>query len=207
MSQSLLSIQSLSCERGYRTLFSDLSFTIGTGEALRIAGPNGSGKSTLLKVIAGISSDYSGKLFWKDEEIRTCSESYHSQMCFLGHSKAVKSSLTATENLAWFQGLYPCKSSVTINDALKQVGLAAYGDTLCGQLSAGQQQRVALARLIMSAASLWILDEPFTAIDKQGVAEFETLIGHFVEQGGAVMITTHHNLQLPVDLRVVDLGG
>lgn len=206
MSQPLLSIQSLYCERAYRTLFSDLSFSINAGEALQIAGPNGSGKSTLLKVIAGISSDYTGKLYWKNEEIRHCREYYHSQMCFLGHAKAVKLSLTARENLAWFQGLYPCHVSANIDVALKKVGLAAYADTLCSQLSAGQQQRVALARLIMSAAHLWILDEPFTAIDKQGIAEFEALIGSFVEQGGAVMITTHHNLQLPVALRTVNLG-
>lgn len=208
MNQPLLSIASVSCERGYRQLFKELSFDVCPGEVVRVGGPNGSGKSTLLKVIAGISSDYSGRILWQGEETRFCRESYHSQICFLGHAKAVKAALTARENLEWFAGLYPCKPEVTIADALKQVGLARFGDTLCGQLSAGQQQRVALARLIVSAASLWILDEPFTAIDKQGVAEFEALIGRFVaEQGGAVVITTHHHLQLPVSLRTVELGS
>lgn len=206
MNQPLLSIESVSCERGYRQLFSDLSFGISRGEVVRIGGPNGSGKSTLLKVIAGISSDFSGRILWQGEETRRCRESYHGQICFLGHAKAVKAALTARENLAWFQGLYPCRPDVTLDDALKQVGLGSYGDTLCGQLSAGQQQRVALARLCLSAAVLWILDEPFTAIDRQGVAEFEALIGQFAGQGGAVIITTHHHLQLPVGLRIVELG-
>lgn len=207
MNQPLLSIASVSCERGYRQLFKDLCFDITGGEVVRIGGPNGSGKSTLLKVIAGLTSDYSGRILWQGEETRHCREIYHGQICFLGHTKAVKAALTARENLEWFQGLYPCKATVTIDDALKQVGLALFGDTLCGQLSAGQQQRVALARLILSSASLWILDEPFTAIDRQGVAEFEALIGRFAGQGGAVIITTHHHLQLPVSLRTVALGS
>ena len=206
LSQPLLTIRSLDCERGYRQLFRNLNVELSAGEVLRIAGPNGSGKSTLLKIVSGISSDYAGELFWQGQALKSCRDIYHSQMCFLGHAKAVKATLTATENLTSFQGLYPCKASVSINDVLQQVGLAAYAETLCGQLSAGQQQRVALARLLMSAANLWILDEPFTAIDKHGVAEFEHLIGQFVERGGAVMITTHHNLQLPVSVRTLDLG-
>lgn len=202
----LLSAQSLSCERSWRLLFSGIHLQISAGEVLRIAGPNGAGKSTLLKVLAGISSDYHGDIFWRGQPMREARDDFHRDSCFLGHNKAVKLGLTAGENLRWFQGIYPCKPEMTIPAVLAQVGLAAYEHTLCSQLSAGQQQRVALARLLLSTAALWMLDEPFTAIDKQGVADFEQIIGDFVVQGGAVIMTTHHALQLPVPIKVLELG-
>lgn len=206
LTQTLLSTSRLFCERGYRTLFRDLEFSLLAGEVVRIAGPNGAGKSTLLKVLSGISTDYEGDIFWREQPIDTCRDDFLRHTCFLGHAKAVKKNLTPAENLRWFQSLYPCKASVSISAALEHVGLAAYEDTLCGQLSAGQQQRVALARLVMSDACLWILDEPFTAIDKDGVKAFEAMIGEFASLGGSVLITTHHDLNLSVPVRVVELG-
>lgn len=206
MNQPLLTIQHLSCERGYRQLFTDLQLEIHAGEVVRIAGPNGAGKSTLLKVLSGISTDYSGEILFQGQPVDACRDDFLRHLCFLGHAKAVKKNLTPLENLRWFQALYPCKAEVSIHAALEHVGLGAYEDSLCGQLSAGQQQRVALARLVMSDASLWILDEPFTAIDKQGVSEFENLISEYAQLGGAVLITTHHHLQLSVPVREVELG-
>ncbi len=205
--ESLLSAQSLGCERAYRSLFGDLDLSIDAGQVVRIAGPNGAGKSTLLKVLAGISSDFEGNIFWRGQPVNSVRDDFQRESCFLGHNKAVKLGLTAYENLAWFQALYPSKKMLSIADALTRVGLGQFQDTLCSQLSAGQQQRVALARLLLASAKLWILDEPFTAIDKHGVAEFENIIGHFVQSGGAVIITTHHNLQLPVSVLTLDLGG
>jgi heme exporter protein A len=206
LSHPLLTLEAVGCERGYRQLFRNLSLELSAGEAVRVAGPNGSGKSTLLKVIAGISSHYTGRILWQGEETSRCREDFHAGMIFLGHARAVKTALTASENLEWFAGLYPCRTDVSITDALRHVGLAPFADTLCGQLSAGQQQRVALARLVLGAAALWILDEPFTAIDRDGVMQFEEMIGEFVRLGGTVIITTHHSLQLPVPVRTIDLG-
>ena len=202
----LLSVSGLKAERGYRTLFSGLAFALHRGEVLRIAGPNGAGKSTLLKMLAGFTSDYEGDIFWRGRLMREMREEFLSESCYLGHNKAVKLGLSVRENLEWFAALYPCKPELTIAGVLEQVGLGHYADTLCMQLSAGQQQRVALARLLLSDAVLWMLDEPFTAIDRQGVAAFEQVIGQFVQQGGAVILTTHHALQLPVPVNTLELG-
>lgn len=204
--EALLSAHVLGAERAYRQLFKNIHFSVSAGEVLRIAGPNGAGKSTLLKVLAGISSDFEGDILWRGLPVDSVRDDFQRETCFLGHNKAVKLGLTAYENLAWFQSLYPTKKVLSITDALSQAGLGKYQHTLCAQLSAGQQQRVALARLLLSSANLWILDEPFTAIDKHGVSEFENIIGHFVQGGGAVIITTHHNLQLPLSVNTLDLG-
>ena len=207
MPHSLLSAQALSCERGYRQLFHQLDLSIGSGELLRIAGGNGSGKSTLLSVLTGLSTDYQGDIFWCGEPLHAVHHEYQAAMCYLAHNKAVKPQLTINEHLQWFRALYPCRDDVVQEAVLHQLGLYRYRDSLCGQLSAGQQQRVALARLLISSARLWILDEPFTAIDKQGVAEFEQVICDFVAAGGAVVLTTHHDLRLSVPNQVIELGA
>lgn len=208
MSEALLSTQNLSCERGYRTLFERLDLHITRGELLQIGGENGSGKSTLLKVLAGLSSDYSGEIFWQGQAIQSVKEQFQADLCYLGHAKGVKQGLTIAENLRWFCSLYPCDDSADAQrKVLEQLQLYRFRDHLCGQLSAGQQQRVALARLLLSKARLWILDEPFTAIDKQGVAEFEEIICQRVSEGTAVILTTHHALQLAIPHRSIVLGA
>lgn len=208
MSDALLSTHNLRCERGYRTLFEHLDLHIERGELLQIGGENGSGKSTLLKVLAGLSSDFGGEIFWQNRAIHQVKEQFHADLCYLGHAKGVKQGLSIRENLRWFCSLYPCDDSADAQrQVLEQLRLYRYRDYLCGQLSAGQQQRVALARLLLSRASLWILDEPFTAIDKQGVAEFEQIICQRVSTGTAVILTTHHTLQLAIPHRSIVLGG
>ncbi|CAA0122319.1 Cytochrome c biogenesis ATP-binding export protein CcmA [BD1-7 clade bacterium] len=195
----------LSCERAYRQLFSGLQLDVSEGDVVRIKGPNGSGKSTLLKVITGISTDYDGDIRFQGIILADVIDEYRQSFCYLGHAKAVKKSLSPRENLQFFASLYPCTASVSIDDALTHVGLEGFEDTPCQALSAGQQQRVALARLGISAARLWILDEPFTAIDVDGVQLFETMISEFAEAGGAVIITTHHHLQLKTPVLELDL--
>ena len=208
MSEALLSTKNLSCERGYRTLFEQLDLHLHRGELLQIGGENGSGKSTLLKVLAGLSTDFSGEILWQGHAVKTVKEQYQADLCYLGHAKGVKLGLSITENLRWFCSLYPCDNSASAQrEVLEQLQLYRFRDQLCGQLSAGQQQRVALARLLLSRASLWILDEPFTAIDKQGVAEFEQIICERVSQGTAVILTTHHALQLAIPHRSIVLGA
>ena len=203
----LLSIQSLCCERGYRPLFSNLAFDVAATDIIRIAGPNGAGKSTLLNVLAGISSDYEGKILFKGEPLSRVTFEYRQQLCYLGHAKAVKNQLTPTENLQWFCSMYPTRENTRIGDVLEKVGLKLFSEQLCGQLSAGQKQRVALARLLISSAQLWIIDEPFTAIDQEGVKQFEKIIADFAAAGGAVLITTHHDLQISGNYRSIDVSA
>lgn len=203
----LISIQTLCCERGYRQLFQQLSFDVSAGQVVRIAGPNGAGKSTLLNVLAGISSDFSGEILFNGSAIKTVSYDYRDNLCFIGHAKAVKNQLTPRENLQWFCSLYATQLELNIDTVLDRVGLKFFSDQICGQLSAGQKQRVALARLLISSAQIWILDEPFTAIDQQGVKQFEQLISEFAERGGTVIVTTHHDLDIKGDYRCIDLGG
>jgi len=193
----MLEVKNLFCERDERVLFSNLSFGIGAGEVVQIEGQNGSGKTTLLRILCGLNESYEGELFWQQKEIAEVRDDYFSQMLYVGHLAGVKSTLTAEENLTWMQQLDPALDKVSVAEALKSVGLYGFEDVLCYTLSAGQQRRVGLARLYLSTAPLWILDEPFTALDKKGVAEKEALLAQHVLNGGSVILTTHHDLNIP----------
>ena len=200
-------------------LFDELSFTISSGELVQIEGHNGAGKTTLLRIIAGLGRADSGQVFWNQEDIHTAREDFHQELLFLGHQTGVKRELTAFENLAFFQAMHKCNEGsdlkgspkVTGDDALWQalahVGLAGREDVPAGQLSAGQQRRVALARLWLSNHKLWVLDEPLTAIDKQGVKVLENLFLSHVERGGMVLLTTHQDMFTDSNhLRKIKLG-
>ncbi|MFZ4831552.1 cytochrome c biogenesis heme-transporting ATPase CcmA [Rouxiella sp. Mn2063] len=191
----------LSCVRDERTLFSGLSFTIEPGEIVQIEGQNGAGKTSLLRILAGLSVPESGEVQWLGESIRRQREQFHQQLLFLGHLPGIKSVLTAYENLVFYQPVNGTVGQEAIYQALEQVGLLGYEDVAVAQLSAGQQRRVALARLWLSAAPLWILDEPLTAIDKQGVVTLMNLFEQHAQQGGMVLLTTHQDL--PAENRVV----
>ena len=202
-----LSAACLTCERDDRVLFSALSFSVGPGEILFIEGPNGSGKTTLLRALAGLNSHYDGSITFNGVDIRENRTEYQQAMTFLGHKPGVKAQLTASENLAWWLELQGCEATLSIEQALAQVGLRGYEDTAAGYLSAGQHRRVALARLLAIRSPVWILDEPFTAIDKGGVRDLETLIGAQAALGGSVILTTHHDLDLSMDFRRIKLGS
>jgi len=193
----MLEVKNLFCERDERVLFSNLNFGIGAGEVVQIEGQNGSGKTTLLRILCGLNESYEGELFWQQKDIAEVRDDYFSQMLYVGHLAGVKSTLTAEENLEWMQQLDPALGKVSIAEALKSVGLYSFEDVPCYTLSAGQQRRVGLARLYLSTAPLWILDEPFTALDKKGVAEKEALLAQHVLNGGSVILTTHHDLNIP----------
>jgi heme exporter protein A len=193
----MLTVENLFCERDERVLFSQLSFEIKSGDILQIEGENGSGKTSLLRILARLSNRYEGQLYWQHQPIDNVLEQYFESMLYVGHLPAIKTSLTAEENLRWMQQLSPHLNQIDIQNALTKVGLYGFEDVPCYQLSAGQQRRVGLARLYLSSAILWILDEPFTALDKKGVSEKEKLIAEHVNQGGMVILTTHHHLQIP----------
>lgn len=190
----MLNISLLTCSRDERVLFSQLSFQVNAGEMVQIEGPNGAGKTTLLRMIAGLSQPESGDIQWHQKSIRKQREEYQQQMIYLGHQAGVKSVLTPFENLAFYQEVQGDDNQDAIWDALAQVDLIGYEDIPVAQLSAGQQRRVALARLWLSKAKLWILDEPLTAIDKSGVAKLIALFEQHTRSGGIILLTTHQDL-------------
>ncbi|EXJ12186.1 MULTISPECIES: cytochrome c biogenesis heme-transporting ATPase CcmA [Nitrincola] len=205
MSEPLLIVKNLFCERDDRVLFDQLSFDVSAGDVVQIEGQNGSGKTTLLRILGALSRHYEGDIYWKGTSIHDDSLTYRNDLLYLGHQPGVKAVLTPEENLRWFMALHPSLDVGQIRHALTEVGLRGFEDVPCHMLSAGQNRRVGLARLYLSQALLWILDEPFTAIDKQGVAAQEALLLAHAERGGAVILTTHHELNLGQFVRRVNL--
>ncbi|AOY87235.1 heme ABC transporter ATP-binding protein CcmA [Marinobacter salinus] len=206
MSEPLLQAVNLQCERDKRILFRDLSFSILPGTVTRVEGPNGSGKTTLLRILAGLNDAWSGDLLWCGDSRSTQREDFLRNMLYLGHRPGIKSLLTPVENLrALMAGRQPVPDRV-LREALDGTGLAGFQDVPCRNLSAGQQRRVALARLLIADEPLWLLDEVFTAIDANGVAAIEALLQQRAAEGGAVVVTTHHDLRLP-GMKSIELGG
>ncbi|SFP16918.1 cytochrome c biogenesis heme-transporting ATPase CcmA [Enterovibrio norvegicus] len=190
----MLEVRQLSSIRDERVLFEDLNFTVSPGDLVQIEGPNGAGKTTLLRIIAGLGLSESGDVFWNGSSVTKAREEFYSDLLFLGHSTGVKRELTAYENLAFYQKMHGTPDENRLWDALARVGLAGREDVPVAQLSAGQNRRVALARLWISESLLWILDEPLTAIDKQGVKVLEQLFQKHVDNGGIVLFTTHQDM-------------
>lgn len=201
----MLAAAKLYCERDERVLFSGLDFTLRAGQVLQVAGANGSGKTTLLRILCGLNPDYEGDILWQGSDVRSTVEHYRAALFYLGHSPAINKTLTPMQNLRWFCALRGFSDDAAIVAALEQQGLRGYEHIPCFQMSAGQQRRVSLARLQLSEAVLWILDEPFTALDRHGVADLEQRIAEFAGSGGAVILTTHHQLQLGCELTVLNL--
>lgn len=192
----MLEVSQLTAIRDERILFESLSFTINSGELVQIEGRNGTGKTTLLRIVTGLGDRDSGEIFWNGENIESNRDGYHQDLLFLGHQTGVKRELTAYENLRFYLNIHSRKpvDKETIYSALVKVGLVGREDVPVAQLSAGQQRRVALARLWLSDHKLWILDEPLTAIDKQGVKVLESLFLSHAEDGGIVILTTHQDM-------------
>ncbi|GGK05414.1 cytochrome c biogenesis ATP-binding export protein CcmA [Pseudomonas matsuisoli] len=175
----------MTCERDGRVLFEDLNLCVGAGEMLQVTGPNGSGKTSLLRILAGLMPAASGEV-----RVRGGAEG----LLWIGHAAGIKALLTPEENLAWLCALHRPADRDSVWRALAAVGLRGYEDVPCHTLSAGQQRRVALARLYLDAPALWILDEPFTALDRQAVDGLEAHLAEHCRQSGAVVLTTHHAL-------------
>jgi len=202
----LLSARQLSCERDERVLFSDLSFDLYSGELLQLEGPNGVGKTSLMRLLAGLLPVSSGEILWHAEPLAEQREAFYQSMLFIGHLAGIKAELTPLENLKWFAALEGGQAEEDLEEALDRVGLRGFEDHPCHQLSAGQKRRVALARLLFTQRPLWLLDEPFTALDKQGVAAMEQLLSDHAADGGAVILTSHHALEKVAGLRAIHLG-
>ena len=197
----------LACERDWPLLFEQLDFALRPGDMLQISGPNGSGKTSLLRLLAGLMQPTAGQILLDGKPLSEQRHALASILLWIGHAAGIKDLLTAEENLTWLCALHQPASRETIWNALAAVGLRGFEDVPCHTLSAGQQRRVALARLYLASPPLWILDEPFTALDKQGVAQLEAHLASHCEQGGTVVLTTHHILEgKPSGYRDLNLG-
>ena len=194
-SKNIFSGQNISCFRGGRVVFSDLNFSLRTGEALTLIGPNGSGKSTLLRLMAGLLNLPSGAISWNNENIAEDPERHNARLHYIGHLDAVKPTMTAFENLTFWSGLRK-GSSAGIEHALDILGITHLKNVHGRFLSAGQKRRVNLARILASDATLWLLDEPTTALDARSTEKLLSAITHHREQGGMVILSTHHDLGL-----------
>jgi heme exporter protein A len=198
--------RSLLCIRDDRVLFEDLSFTIDSGQALVLEGRNGSGKTSLLRILCGIRLPESGALFWQGKDIFRLGPEFHEHIAYLGHKDGSKLDLTPLENLRIARGLGKAQADIDLEEALDQVGLYGFEDIPTRNLSAGQQRRLAIARLLVTDAKLWILDEPFTSLDRKGIEHMERLFEGHLKHGGMAAMTTHHRIGFRDEIELVRIN-
>ena len=185
----------LTCSKRDRTLFEGLSLVVNTGELLYLRGPNGAGKTSLLRILTGLSAPESGAVSYNGMDIAEDKTDYYRDLFYLGHKSGTNGSLSALDNLSFWLAQH--STSVQENvlyDVLAKVGLVGLEDVPVRYLSAGQQRRVALSRLWLKPAKVWVLDEPFTALDVKGVHLLETSMKEHVSRGGLIITTSHQPL-------------
>jgi heme exporter protein A len=199
----------LQCERGHRRLFDRLSFRVDAGRCLHIAGDNGAGKTSLLRILCGLLSPTAGEVRWHGRPIGRVRDEYGAELVYVGHLNGVKDDLTAAENLRVWAAI--AAIGLRAGDelaALRLLAIDRFAQWPAGQLSQGQKRRIGLARLALARrARIWILDEPFNALDRRGVEILNRLIQAHVGGGGAVVLTTHQAWEAPVPVERLDLSG
>jgi len=189
----MLSTNNLSCTRDDRTLFEGLGFSVNAGQALLLEGQNGSGKTSLLRILCGFREPDSGTISWCGET--TPNPQYFADMAYVGHLDGHKKELTVLENLKLALALGQT-GKLSIQQAMAKVLLSGYDDALIQTLSAGQKRRLSLARLLITHNILWILDEPFTSLDKEGIVLMESIMAEHCAAGGMMVLTSHHDINL-----------
>ena len=195
-SPALLETRGLSCNRNDRLLFENLDFVLDPGQMLVVEGPNGCGKTSLLRILTGLRLADGGEILWRGEAIDRLAGDYYEQVAYVGHHDGVKHELSCLENLRLARAM-GVPSTADLDAVLEQVNLYAYGETEVGSLSAGQKRRLALARLLATDSMLWILDEPFTSLDKASMSMFASLFEQHLRQQGLIVMTSHHDISLP----------
>lgn len=194
----MLEASNLECVRGERRLFAGIGFRLDGGEMLYLQGHNGSGKTSLLRMLCGLTPPADGEVRWRGAAIDKLGDEFRANLCYLGHHNAIKEELTPLENLLASARL----AEETLNeeaalDALERVGLGGREDLACRYLSQGQKRRVALARLVHERRPLWILDEPYVALDTLAIELVAGLIGTHLQRGGLAVLTTHQTVAVP----------
>lgn len=195
-SNPLLETVALSCARGHRLLFDGLALRVSAGEVVQVLGANGSGKTTLLRILCGLQPPTGGYIRWRGRVVVPGAPELRAEIQYIGHAAGVKLDLTPRENLDVAIALGARRTATTVDAALARLEIGKFGRFPLRTLSAGQRQRVALARLLTCASLLWVLDEPFTALDADGVATVDAMLREHVEAGGAAIITSHHPVAL-----------
>jgi heme exporter protein A len=206
---TLLETRALTCRRGDRVLFDGLDLGLVGGELLYLRGHNGSGKTTLLRALCGLILPTAGEVLWRGRPIRALRDAYTAELLYLGHRNGIKDDLTAAENLRVLAALDgDGADTAQAWDALARIGLRGHEDLAVRVLSQGQKRRVALARLLLTRARLWILDEPFTALDRDAVALLQDVIRSHLANDGLVVLTTHQEVPLTTgQIRTLTLGS
>lgn len=189
-----LQVKNLSCWRNDQVLFEELNLSLTPGSVLFLEGENGSGKTSLLRILCGFRLADDGEILWNDQSTSKLPE-YFENISFVGHKNGIKDELTVEENLNLMRSMATA-SDIKTDEVLKQIGLFKKSDVLSRLLSAGQKRKLALARLMMTNNSFWVLDEPFTSLDKASVVFFETLIKKHIARGGMLILTSHHDIDL-----------
>lgn len=196
INQYQLKLNNIACDRGETRLFEGCNLTVKNGDWVQIEGHNGIGKTSLLRILAGLSLPTEGEVLWNNVAIQKQREQYYAELFYLGHYSGVKPELTPWENLLFFQKVQQLpQNDEALWIALEKVSLIGREDLPCFHLSAGQQRRVALAKLWLTQAKLWILDEPFTAIDKKGITDLIAHTEQHCERGGLVIFTSHQTAE------------
>jgi heme exporter protein A len=200
-----LSVEKVHVWRGDRHVLKGVSLSLRPRQLLHIAGPNGTGKTTLLRVVCGLLRPEQGLVSWLGTSIASVRSEYQATLAYASHEPALKADLTALENLRFAVGLKRRVTAEELRGSLERTGVADCADLPARVLSAGQRRRVAMARVLAMQASLWLLDEPFTNLDAGGTALMTSLLQAHAQQGGAALVVAHHDLDIDVDMRRLDL--
>ena len=199
-----LTANDLTLFRGERCLFEGLSFALNPGELLLLEGRNGSGKTSLMRVIAGLLELESGDIYWNGVPVRRQRQEFHGVLVWMAHRVGFKADLTLVENLQ-FEACLRAQSAADFDEVLRRLDINRLKSLLLRSLSAGQQRRVALARMLLSRAPLWLMDEPFTNLDREGRALVMTLTAEHLDQGGMCIMAAHQDVEIDATVHKVVL--
>ena len=200
-----LCVEKVHVWRGDRHVLKGVSLDVHPGELMHVSGPNGTGKTTLLRVVSGLLRPEKGNVAWQGRPIAAAAEEYQSALAYASHEPALKSDLTALENLRFTVGLKRRVTAAELRSSLERTGVANCADLPARVLSAGQRRRVAMARVLAFRADLWLLDEPFTNLDGSGSSLLSALLAEHVGQGGLALVVAHHDLNVGVQTRQLEL--